>query len=84
MMEAASISETSVSIYQTTRCNIPEESHVHTPRRENLISLIGGLLAYILSYVISKQPPPETTTKAKISYNGKLQNYCTASVIATA
>jgi hypothetical protein len=35
MMEAASISETSVNLYQTTRRNIPEASHIHTRRREN-------------------------------------------------
>jgi hypothetical protein len=29
-------SETSVSIYQTIRRNIPEDSHLHTSRRENL------------------------------------------------
>jgi hypothetical protein len=28
MMEAVSISETSVSIYQTTRRNIPEDNHL--------------------------------------------------------
>jgi hypothetical protein len=38
MMEAASISETSVNIYQTTRRNNPEDSHLHTRRRENLKS----------------------------------------------
>jgi hypothetical protein len=27
--KAVSSSETSVNIYQTTRCNIPEDSHVH-------------------------------------------------------
>jgi hypothetical protein len=27
-----------VMIYQTTRCNIPENSHLHTRRRENLKS----------------------------------------------
>jgi hypothetical protein len=36
MMEAISTSEMSVSMYQTTRRNIPEDSHVHTRRRENL------------------------------------------------
>jgi hypothetical protein len=36
MMEAVSTSETSVNLYQTTRCNIPEDSHLHTRRRENL------------------------------------------------
>jgi hypothetical protein len=28
MMEAVSSSETSVSIYHTTQCNIPEDSHI--------------------------------------------------------
>jgi hypothetical protein len=35
MMEAASISETSVGFYQTARRNNPEDSHIHTCRREN-------------------------------------------------
>jgi hypothetical protein len=38
MMEAASTSETSVNFYQTTRRNNPEDSHLHTRRRENLKS----------------------------------------------
>jgi hypothetical protein len=38
MMEAASTSETSVNFYQTTRRNNPEDSHLHTHRRENLKS----------------------------------------------
>jgi hypothetical protein len=29
MMEAASTSEMSVNIYQTTWCNMPEDSHLH-------------------------------------------------------
>jgi hypothetical protein len=38
MMEAARTSETLINFYQTTlRCN-PEDSHLHTHRRENLIS----------------------------------------------
>jgi hypothetical protein len=36
MMEATSTSETSVNFYQTTRHNSPEDSHLHTRRRENL------------------------------------------------
>jgi hypothetical protein len=28
MIEAGSTSETSVNIYQTTRCNIPEDGHL--------------------------------------------------------
>jgi hypothetical protein len=38
MMEAVSISDTSVNFYETTRFNIPEDSHFHTRRRENLKS----------------------------------------------
>jgi uncharacterized membrane protein YGL010W len=38
MMETASSSETSVNLYQTTRLNIPEDSHLHTRLRENLKS----------------------------------------------
>jgi hypothetical protein len=35
-VKAASTSESSMNFYQTTRRNIPEESHLHTRRRENL------------------------------------------------
>jgi hypothetical protein len=38
MMEALSTSKTLVNFYQTTRCNNPENSHLHTRRRENLKS----------------------------------------------
>jgi hypothetical protein len=38
MMEAASTSETLVNFYQTTRRNNPDDSHLHTHRRENLKS----------------------------------------------
>jgi hypothetical protein len=31
MMEAVSTSETSVNFYETTRSNIPEDSHLHPP-----------------------------------------------------
>jgi hypothetical protein len=34
--ESATTSETSVNLYQTTRCNNPEDSHLHTRRLENL------------------------------------------------
>jgi hypothetical protein len=36
--EVASTSEASVSFYQTTRRNNPEDSHLRTRRRENLKS----------------------------------------------
>jgi hypothetical protein len=38
MMEAASTSERSVEFYETARRNIPEDSYLHTRRRENLKS----------------------------------------------
>jgi hypothetical protein len=38
MMEAARTSETLLNFYQTTRCYNPEDSHLHTYRRENLKS----------------------------------------------
>jgi hypothetical protein len=40
MMEAASISETMVNFYQTTRRYNPEDSHLHTSCHENLKSYI--------------------------------------------
>jgi hypothetical protein len=40
MMEAASTSETSVDIQLITRQYIPEDSELHTRRRENLKSHI--------------------------------------------
>jgi hypothetical protein len=51
-MEAASIAETSVNFYQTTRRNIPEDGHLHTRLRENPIS-------YISHYFPSKFLPPK-------------------------
>jgi hypothetical protein len=40
MMEAASTSETPVNVYQTTRRNNPEDSHLHSRCCENLKSHI--------------------------------------------
>jgi hypothetical protein len=37
-MDVASTSETLVNFYQTTRRYNPEDSHLHTRRRENLKS----------------------------------------------
>jgi hypothetical protein len=39
-MEAARTSETLVNLYQTTRCYNPEDSNLHTHRRENLKSYL--------------------------------------------
>jgi hypothetical protein len=38
MMEATRTSKTLVNFYQTTRCYNPEDSNLHTHRRENLKS----------------------------------------------
>jgi hypothetical protein len=38
VMEAARTSETLVNVYQTTRRYNPDDSHLHTHRRENLKS----------------------------------------------
>jgi hypothetical protein len=40
MMEAARTSETLVNFYQTKRCYNPEDSNLHTHRRENLKSYV--------------------------------------------
>jgi hypothetical protein len=40
MMKAARTSETLVNFYQTTRCYNPEDSNLHTHRRENLKSYL--------------------------------------------
>jgi hypothetical protein len=48
MMGAASTSETSINIYQTTRHNIPDDSHLRTCRRENLKSHLTELKLLIL------------------------------------
>jgi hypothetical protein len=58
MMEAAVTSEKSVNFYQTTRGNNPEDSHLHTRRRENLKShsfdeVLGEL------YIKYKQKRPD-------------------------
>jgi hypothetical protein len=42
-MKAAGISETSINFYQTMRRCKPEDSHLHTRRRENLRSHFGNL-----------------------------------------
>jgi hypothetical protein len=48
MMEAKSISETSVKFYQTTWHNIPEDGHINTRRRENLKSHLSKNCSTIL------------------------------------
>jgi hypothetical protein len=53
MVEAQSTSETSVNFYHTTWLNIPEDSHLHILRRENLKSQ-QGLFKFLVCYLIAK------------------------------
>jgi hypothetical protein len=48
MMEAAQASETLVNFYQSTRRYNPEDSHLHTHRRENLRSYFIFLVVFSL------------------------------------
>jgi hypothetical protein len=56
MIKAISISKTSVSIYQTTRCIISEDNRVHTHHSENLKShpFFCGLLKDTVSSSVSR------------------------------
>jgi hypothetical protein len=47
MMEAENTSETSVNFYQTTRRYNPEDSNLHTHRRENLKSYLSTSTFFI-------------------------------------
>jgi hypothetical protein len=53
-MEAARTSETLVQLYQTTRCYNPEDSHLHTHRRENLKSYQVMMCLRINLWILSK------------------------------
>jgi hypothetical protein len=56
MMEAANTSEMLVNFYQTTQCNNPEDSHLHTHCCENLKSHISPTLfskyMFYIAYII--------------------------------
>jgi hypothetical protein len=52
MMEAESTSETSVNFYQTTRRNNPEDSHLHTHRREKNLKYHNDVKSlYVLKFI---------------------------------
>jgi hypothetical protein len=47
IMDAISTAETSVNFYKTTRCNIPEDSHLHIHFRVNFESnMLNNSLLY--------------------------------------
>jgi hypothetical protein len=79
MMEAARTSETLVNLYQTTRCYNPEDSHLHTHRRENLKSYRLSSLTLLITWgrvlfkevivfnLIEKSPPPPYGTRSFVT-----------------
>jgi hypothetical protein len=54
-MEAARTSETLVNFYQTTRCYNPEDSNLHTHRRENLKSYLHSFYLCIKHFEVSSK-----------------------------
>jgi len=60
LMEAVSNSETSVSFYNTgiTQSYIPEDSHLHTHRRENLKYNILFYASFSLPCALHAHPIP--------------------------
>jgi hypothetical protein len=56
MMEAASTSETLVNVYQTTLRNIPEDSLLHTRRRENLKYHLAYMDFVIMRLILCVEP----------------------------
>jgi hypothetical protein len=83
MVEAASTSETLVNFYQTTRRNNPEDSHVHTRRRENLksheISLLRTTTSSLLGTglggrITREKMGPRREADHSTSYTVKAEN----------
>jgi hypothetical protein len=56
-MEAGSVSETSINVYQTTRRNNREDSYLHTLCRENLKSHLVNLYGRLLFAVLEIRSP---------------------------
>jgi hypothetical protein len=70
MMEAARTSETLVNFYQTTRCYNPEDSNLHTHRRENLKSYtvyVASLTEIVVEYQVFERS--YTCVEHVIPYN---------------
>jgi hypothetical protein len=76
MMEAARTSETTVNFYQTTRRYNPEDSHLHTHRRENLQSCLFYVMYFPQYLTIS-----DSSTAYEIVYRLVLVNFSCADQI---
>jgi hypothetical protein len=67
MMEAARTSETLVNFYQTTRCCNPEDSNLHTHRRENLKSYITEIFLDFTTFRKRRDATSKSAVKSNIS-----------------
>jgi hypothetical protein len=66
MRAAPRTSETLQTFYQTTRCYNPEDSNLHTHRRENLKSDCRLELRALLSVYVRLMGPQEEATMEKL------------------
>jgi hypothetical protein len=65
LTEAVNISETSTDFYQTTRRNMPEDSHLHTRRRKDVKYHVHSRLKFTTRHL--HQPAPEGCTSFKMT-----------------
>jgi hypothetical protein len=75
MMEAITSSKTSVNFYQTTCHNIPEDSHLHTRRRENLKTQQGTQTSHYDLQTAQRSTPP-VFTNYMLTGGGAACVYC--------
>jgi hypothetical protein len=73
MMEAANTSETLVNCYQTSQGKNPEDSHLHSRRRENLkshnqtIIHVGNEIALSPFFCFGRKTNPKFISAAHVS-----------------
>jgi hypothetical protein len=66
--EAVYTSETSVNLYETTGCNLPEDSYFHSRRRENLKSQNRDLRKVVLPLLIGSVHYRNISALKKVEY----------------
>jgi hypothetical protein len=57
MMDAVTTSEPSVNLYETTRCNIPDDGNLHTLHRKNFKFRLGS--SNCIFNIVSKYSGPQ-------------------------